>query len=62
VTEVGSSLSHGAVVAREYGLPLIANVTNATLVIQDGDYVSVDANKGEVLILSEEEYHSFQTN
>jgi len=62
VTEVGSSLSHGAVVAREYGLPLIANVTNATLVIQDGDYVSVDANKGEVLMLSEEEYHSFQTN
>lgn len=56
VTEVGSALSHGAVVAREYGLPLIANVTNATLVVQTGDYVSIDANKGELLILSEEEY------
>jgi pyruvate,water dikinase len=51
VTEVGSALSHGAVVAREYALPLIANVPFATEVIKTGDVISVDGNTGQISIL-----------
>ena len=51
VTEVGSALSHGAVVAREYALPLVSNVPYATEVIKTGDLISVDGNNGRVLIL-----------
>ena len=56
VTEVGSALSHGAVVAREYCLPTIVNVKNATKLIKDGDCLCVDASSGVVHVLSEEEY------
>ncbi|MCH5350904.1 MAG: hypothetical protein J1F39_02920 [Clostridiales bacterium] len=52
VTEVGSTLSHGAVVAREYCLPTIVNVKNATKLIKDGDYICVDASAGTVSIES----------
>ncbi|MDR0856209.1 MAG: hypothetical protein LBM78_02235 [Clostridiales bacterium] len=51
VTEVGSALSHGAVVAREYALPLVANCKNATDLICTGDLLRVDGNNGEVCIL-----------
>jgi pyruvate,water dikinase len=50
VTEVGSALSHGGVVAREYALPLVANVTGATSVIRTGDTVTVDGEAGTVRI------------
>ncbi len=56
VTEVGSALSHGAVVAREYGLPTVVNAKGATACIKTGDPVLVDATHGTVAILSEEEY------
>jgi rifampicin phosphotransferase len=51
VTEVGSALSHGAVVAREYSLPLVANIPYATELIKTGDIISVDGYTGEVAIL-----------
>ena len=51
ITEVGSALSHGAVVAREYALPLVANVSYATELIRTGDMVFVDGTTGEVRIL-----------
>ncbi len=51
VTEVGSALSHGAVVAREYALPLVSNVKNATEVIRDGDLISIDGALGTVVIV-----------
>ena len=51
ITEVGSALSHGAVVAREYSLPLVVNVNNATNLIKTGDYISVNGNRGIVTIL-----------
>jgi pyruvate,water dikinase len=51
VTEIGSALSHGAVVAREYALPLIANVQNATGIIKTGDRIELDATRGTVTIL-----------
>ncbi|MDR3319177.1 MAG: hypothetical protein LBS99_07030 [Clostridiales bacterium] len=52
VTEVGSVLSHGAVVAREYALPLVANAFNATAIIGTGDLINVNGNTGHVTILS----------
>lgn len=55
VTEVGSALSHGAVVAREYALPLVVNLPNITSIIHTGDYVSVNGTTGEVQILDEAE-------
>lgn len=52
VTEVGSALSHGAVVAREYALPLVAGVPMATEAIRTGDMLRVDADQGLVEILA----------
>lgn len=48
ITEIGSSLSHGAVVAREYGLPTIVNVKGATKFLKTGDRISMDASKGTI--------------
>ncbi len=53
ITEVGSVLSHGAVVAREYALPLVSNVAHATQVIKDGDLISVNGVTGVVTILEQ---------
>lgn len=49
VTELGGLISHGAVVAREYGLPCIVGATNATAIIADGDQIYMDANAGVIL-------------
>ncbi len=51
VTEVGSVLSHGAVVAREYALPLVSNIAYATKLIKTGSVICVDGSKGEVAII-----------
>lgn len=48
VLEIGGLLSHGAIVAREYGLPAVANLADATRRIPDGAWVIVDGNRGEV--------------
>lgn len=48
VTEVGGILSHGAIVAREYGIPAVMGVAGATSLVQDGQAVVVDGNKGLV--------------
>jgi pyruvate,water dikinase len=53
VTEVGSALSHGAVVAREYALPLVSNVAAATRLIRTGDMLCVDGSAGRVTILAQ---------
>jgi len=51
VTEVGSALSHGAVVAREYALPVVSNISGATARIRTGDFIHVNGSSGEVVIL-----------
>jgi pyruvate,water dikinase len=51
ITEIGSSLSHGAVVAREYGLPTIVNVKGATKLLKDGDHIMMNASKGTIQCL-----------
>jgi phosphohistidine swiveling domain-containing protein len=53
VMEVGGYLSHGAIVAREYGLPAVVNVASAVTTIQDGQLLTVDGDTGEVLIQPE---------
>lgn len=52
ITEIGSSLSHGAVVAREYDLPAIVNVKGATKLLKNGDRIRMNASKGTVSILN----------
>ena len=46
VTELGGLISHGAVVAREYGLPCLVGATGDTQVFLSGDLVCLDSNKG----------------
>jgi pyruvate,water dikinase len=48
VVEMGGMLSHGAIIAREYGLPAIANVHGVTHLLKDGERVAVDATGGEI--------------
>lgn len=50
VLEVGGQLSHGAIVAREYGLPAVVNVTAATTRIADGQTITVDGSAGRVYL------------
>jgi pyruvate,water dikinase len=48
VLEVGGQLSHGAIVAREYGIPAVVNVAGATDRIADGQMIVVDGTAGRV--------------
>jgi pyruvate,water dikinase len=50
VTEVGGILSHGAIVAREYGIPAVMSVAGATQMIRDGQTVTIDGNRGIVFL------------
>ncbi|MER7011737.1 rifamycin-inactivating phosphotransferase [Saccharopolyspora sp. NPDC000359] len=52
VTEVGGMMTHGAVIAREYGLPTVVGVPGATRLIQDGQRIRVNGTSGYVEILS----------
>ena len=53
VAEMGGTLSHGAIIAREYGLPAVVNVPAATVRIREGDSLMVDARRGTVVIQRE---------
>jgi pyruvate,water dikinase len=52
VTEVGGLMTHGAVIAREYGLPAVVGVDGATRLISDGQRIRVHGAGGYVEILS----------
>jgi phosphohistidine swiveling domain-containing protein/glycerol-3-phosphate acyltransferase PlsY len=52
ITEVGGQLSHGAIVAREYGIPAVMNIAHATQRLQEGQRVRIDGQQGIVEILS----------
>ncbi|PYQ68369.1 MAG: phosphoenolpyruvate synthase [Acidobacteria bacterium] len=52
VTEVGGLMTHGAVIAREYGLPAVVGVENATRLIKDGQRIRVHGTDGTVEILA----------
>lgn len=48
IAEMGGTLSHGAIIAREFGLPTVANVPGAMTRLADGQIISVDAGSGTI--------------
>ncbi len=52
VTEVGGLMTHGAVIAREYGLPAVVGVENATKLIKDGQRIRLHGTEGYIELLS----------
>jgi pyruvate,water dikinase len=55
VTEVGGLMTHGAVIAREYGLPAVVGVEGATRLIRDGQRIRVHGTDGYIEILPDPE-------
>jgi len=55
VTDIGGPLSHGSIVAREYGIPAVMGTGVATRRIQSGQVITVDGTKGEVILETSEE-------
>jgi rifampicin phosphotransferase len=51
ITEVGGLMTHGAVICREYGLPAVVGVENATKLIKDGQRIRVNGTDGYIEIL-----------
>ena len=52
VTDTGGTLSHPAIIAREYGIPAVVNSGSGTSVLEDGQMVTVDGAAGTVRIVS----------
>lgn len=55
VTELGGLISHGAVVAREYGLPCIVGAQNATKMFKTGDKILLNGKTGSLELIDREE-------
>ena len=53
ITETGGILSHGAIVSREYNIPAVTAVSDATKILKTGQKVTVDGNEGVVTVLEE---------
>ncbi len=51
VTEVGGLMTHGSVVAREYGIPAVVGVFQATTQLHDGQRIRVDGSSGRIMML-----------
>ena len=51
VSDIGGSMSHAAIVCREYGLPAVVGTGNATQKIKDGQRIRVDGGRGVVTLL-----------
>lgn len=51
ITEVGGLMTHGAVIAREYGLPAVVGVENATKIIKDGARIRINGTEGYIELL-----------
>jgi pyruvate,water dikinase len=49
IVEMGGALSHGAIIAREYGLPTVANVEGAMTRLRDGQVIRLDASAGTIM-------------
>ena len=50
VFEIGGILSHGAILAREFNLPTVASVKNATKIFKDGQIITVNGTNGEIIL------------
>ena len=51
VMEVGGLMTHGSVVAREYGIPAVVGVFQATTRLHTGQRIRVDGNSGNIVVL-----------
>jgi rifampicin phosphotransferase len=51
ITEVGGMMTHGSVVAREYGIPAVVGVHQATIRLKDGQKIRVDGTQGKIMVL-----------
>ena len=51
VMEVGGMMTHGSVVAREYGIPAVVGVHQATIRLKDGQRIRVDGTRGKIRLL-----------
>lgn len=49
--EVGGMMTHGSVVAREYGIPAVVGVTQATIRLKTGQRIRINGNNGKITIL-----------
>ncbi len=54
IMEVGGMMTHGAVVAREYGIPAVVGVHEATTRLKTGQRIQLDGSSGKIVILSED--------
>ncbi|MFT6443298.1 MAG: pyruvate,water dikinase [Salibacteraceae bacterium] len=52
IVERGGALSHGAIVAREFGIPAVLGIDNITKILKDNDEVILDGDLGKIQILS----------
>ena len=55
VMEVGGMMTHGSVVAREYGIPAVVGVHQATTRLQTGQRIRVNGSTGEITLLDDKE-------
>ncbi|MDR3583807.1 MAG: phosphoenolpyruvate synthase [Desulfosporosinus sp.] len=53
ITEVGGMMTHGSVIAREYGIPAVVGIEKATELIKDGTYIRVNGTEGYVELLDQ---------
>lgn len=53
ILEIGGPLQHGAIIAREYGIPCVSGIDRATEMIKDGNLVEVDGSSGIVKIIND---------
>jgi pyruvate,water dikinase len=53
ITEVGGMMTHGSVVAREYGIPAVVGVHQATTRLKDGQRIRIDGTTGTIMVLEE---------
>ena len=51
VTDIGSILAHGSIVAREYGIPAVLGIGDATRRVKSGQTITVDGDRGTVTII-----------
>lgn len=51
--EIGGPMQHGAIIAREYGIPCVSGIDNATKLVKDGDLLELDGSNGTVQIIEE---------
>ena len=61
ITDEGGTASHAAIISREFNIPCIVGCRVATQILNDGEYILLDADKGEVKRINKEEYNNLKS-